>query len=340
MADEADSTDVLGVAAGRRTSRRTSRAGRGQDRSGPDHRLPDRLRRRLDQPARRHRPSWTSHELTFGAGRPWEEPAVAGGGRPMPTSGPPTSPGWSARSPRRPDRPQHPARRAGRGCRSWPPSTTCSSCGQRTDAELALGVIDDPARAGAAHRLLPARRRRQHGGLRHRWLGQVDRCCARWPSRPASPRARARATCTGSTSASAGLRMLEPLPHVGSIISGDDDERVVRLIKQLRETRRRTRGSLRGGPGRLDHRVPGHHRRARRAAHPGAGRRARRVPHGIRVRRSASAFHRLHADRRRRPAGRRARGGQRRPAGHRAVGARARPFSDASCCDWPTRTTT
>jgi S-DNA-T family DNA segregation ATPase FtsK/SpoIIIE len=33
-----------------------------------------------------------------------------------------------------------------------------------------------------------------------------------------------------------GLRMLEALPHVGSIVSGDDPERVVRLLKMLRET--------------------------------------------------------------------------------------------------------
>lgn len=33
-----------------------------------------------------------------------------------------------------------------------------------------------------------------------------------------------------------GLQMLEPLPHVGSIVSGDDDERVARLLRQLRGT--------------------------------------------------------------------------------------------------------
>lgn len=32
-----------------------------------------------------------------------------------------------------------------------------------------------------------------------------------------------------------GLQMLEPLPHVGSIINGDDSERVQRLLRQLRE---------------------------------------------------------------------------------------------------------
>ena len=33
-----------------------------------------------------------------------------------------------------------------------------------------------------------------------------------------------------------GLQMLEPLPHVGSIINGDDSERVQRVLRQLRET--------------------------------------------------------------------------------------------------------
>jgi S-DNA-T family DNA segregation ATPase FtsK/SpoIIIE len=32
-----------------------------------------------------------------------------------------------------------------------------------------------------------------------------------------------------------GLRMLEGLPHVGAIVSGDDDERVVRLLRMLRD---------------------------------------------------------------------------------------------------------
>lgn len=33
-----------------------------------------------------------------------------------------------------------------------------------------------------------------------------------------------------------GLQMLEPLPHVGAVINGDDTERVQRLLRQLRET--------------------------------------------------------------------------------------------------------
>ncbi len=33
-----------------------------------------------------------------------------------------------------------------------------------------------------------------------------------------------------------GLDMLEPLPHVGAVISGDDDERVTRLLRTLRQT--------------------------------------------------------------------------------------------------------
>ena len=32
-----------------------------------------------------------------------------------------------------------------------------------------------------------------------------------------------------------GLQMLEALPHVGAIISGDDDERIIRLLRKLRE---------------------------------------------------------------------------------------------------------
>lgn len=35
--------------------------------------------------------------------------------------------------------------------------------------------------------------------------------------------------------AAGGLRILEPLPHVGAIVSGDDQERVVRLLRELRD---------------------------------------------------------------------------------------------------------
>src|ERR1700712_56285 len=33
---------------------------------------------------------------------------------------------------------------------------------------------------------------------------------------------------------SSGLRMLESLPHVGAVVSGDDDERLTRLIRWLK----------------------------------------------------------------------------------------------------------
>lgn len=36
--------------------------------------------------------------------------------------------------------------------------------------------------------------------------------------------------------AAGGLRILEPLPHVGTVISGDDDERIKRVLKHLKET--------------------------------------------------------------------------------------------------------
>src|SRR5699024_10190101 len=32
-----------------------------------------------------------------------------------------------------------------------------------------------------------------------------------------------------------GLTMLEELPHVGTIVSGDDEERVIRLLRTLRQ---------------------------------------------------------------------------------------------------------
>lgn len=50
--------------------------------------------------------------------------------------------------------------------------------------------------------------------------------------------------------AAGGLRILEPLPHVGSIIAGDDHERVVRLLRTLRELaeqRARTYPSVNAG---------------------------------------------------------------------------------------------
>ena len=139
---------------------------------------------------------------------------------------------------------------------------------------------------------------------------------------------------------SAGLRMLESLPHVGSIISGDDDERVVRLIKQLRETvdeRAARYAAVRAGTITEYREITGDHDEPRmlllvdgmaafRTEYEFAGRQAH-----------FTTFTQIAADGR---TGRRARGRQRRPTGDGAVGAQLDHPAAASCCGWPTSPTT
>src|SRR4051794_41979546 len=49
--------------------------------------------------------------------------------------------------------------------------------------------------------------------------------------------------------ASRGLQALEALPHCGSVIAGDDEERVVRLLNRLQRVMAQRRGAVAAGGG-------------------------------------------------------------------------------------------
>jgi S-DNA-T family DNA segregation ATPase FtsK/SpoIIIE len=172
------------------------------------------------------------HELSFGAGRRWEEPAADGGAAdadlgPSDIARLVTNISEAARqaeipTPRRP----------------WLPELASAYdlqfLNQRTDRDLAIGVIDDPSQ------------QEQRTVYFH---PDVDGNMAVYGTGGSgkSTILRTLAIAAGITPrsgpcqvygldfGSAGLRMLESLPHVASIITADDSERVVRLIKQLRE---------------------------------------------------------------------------------------------------------
>ncbi|QNO38141.1 FHA domain-containing protein [Protaetiibacter sp. SSC-01] len=105
---------------------------------------------------------------------------------------------------------------------------------QRTDAELVLGVVD-----------LPQLQKQQEVVFRPDVDGHIAYYGASGAGKTVALRTLAAAAgitprggpvdVYGLDFATGGLRMLEALPHVGSIVSGDDPERVVRLLRMLRD---------------------------------------------------------------------------------------------------------
>lgn len=104
---------------------------------------------------------------------------------------------------------------------------------QRTDAELVLGVVDDPDH------------QRQGAGY---WRPDVDGNLGIYGGGGSGKSAAMRTIAVaaaitprggpvhvyGLDFGSRGLAMIEQLPHVGAVISGDDGERVARLLRWLR----------------------------------------------------------------------------------------------------------
>ena len=105
---------------------------------------------------------------------------------------------------------------------------------QRTDAELVLGVAD-----------LPQLQRQQEVVFRPDVDGNIAFYGAGGAGKTVALRSLAAAAgitprggpvdVYGLDFGTGGLRMLEALPHVGSIVPGDDPERVVRLLRMLRD---------------------------------------------------------------------------------------------------------
>jgi S-DNA-T family DNA segregation ATPase FtsK/SpoIIIE len=231
MADEADSVDVLGSPLAADFS--PDIPGRGAAKTGPG---------RISGFQTGYVGGWTGrgperaqldmNELTFGIGRAWEEPAEQG--QAANTDLGPTDiarlVGTIAEASRRAQLPEP--------RRPWLPELAATYdlqfLHQRSDHELVLGVLDEPERQEQRTVYFQPD---VDGNLAVYGTGGAGK----------STLLRTLAIAAGITPRSgpchvygldfgaSGLRMLEPLPHVGSIIAGDDAERVVRLIKFLRE---------------------------------------------------------------------------------------------------------
>ncbi len=105
---------------------------------------------------------------------------------------------------------------------------------QRTDAELVLGVADDPENQDQRTVTF---RPDTDGNLAVFGTGGSGKSTALRSIATAAaitPRG-GPVEVYGIDFSSGGLRMLESLPHVGSIIAGDDNERIVRLMRMIRE---------------------------------------------------------------------------------------------------------
>lgn len=232
MADESDSMDVVGDKVAGTFD--PSIPGRGIAKTGPG---------RLSPFQSAYAGGWTSDtpappsvdvaELRFGTEQPWERPGKDAEQPAEATEQGPTDQARivanliaAARSvplpaPRRP----------------WldelAPAYDLTKLRQRTDAEIVLGVSDVPERqlqgeayfrpdvdgnivvygAGGSGKTVTLRSIAAAAGITPRG-GPVD--------------------VYGLDFGTGGLKMLEALPHVGSIVSGDDPERVVRLMRMLK----------------------------------------------------------------------------------------------------------
>ena len=114
---------------------------------------------------------------------------------------------------------------------------------QRTDAELVIGVLDVPERQ--AQETLYFRPDYDGSLLVFGTGGAGKTTLLRTLAIAAgiTPRG-GPVEVYGLDFASGGLRMLEPLPHVGSIVPGDEPDRVIRTLKKLRDVLESRRDSF------------------------------------------------------------------------------------------------
>ncbi|WP_165356856.1 FtsK/SpoIIIE domain-containing protein [Nocardioides zhouii] len=112
------------------------------------------------------------------------------------------------------------------------PSYNLERLRQRTDAELVLGVLDDPDH----QRQVPEYYRPDSDGnilfIGTSGCGKTTALRTLAVASAISPRGGG-AHVYGLDFAGGGLRLLEPMPHVAPIVAGDDEERVVRLLERL-----------------------------------------------------------------------------------------------------------
>ncbi|WP_233201960.1 FtsK/SpoIIIE domain-containing protein [Cryobacterium sp. Y11] len=229
MADESDSNDVVGVKDAAHFD--PGLPGRGIAKTGPG---------RLQQFQSGYAGGWTSREpenaeigiaeLRFGGESAWEPPSdpLAGQEREL---GPTDQQRLVAALVGAAGSAQIPAPQ-----RPWldelPFLCDLAPILKRTDAALALGLADAPTEQQRAVCFLPD----VDGHIGIYGTGGSGKSVA----------LRTLAIAAGSTSdggpvavygldfAAGSLRMLEPLPHVGSVIGGDDTERIIRLFRLLK----------------------------------------------------------------------------------------------------------
>lgn len=252
MADEADSLDVVGDASA--SAFDPTIPGRAVAKTGPG---------RLTGFQSAYAGGWTSDvpaapsvevaELRFGAEQPWES-ADADAAGVVEESGPTDQSRLVANLIAAARAASVPAPR-----RPWldelAPAFDLTRLRQRTDTELVVGVMDVPEEqrqdevyfrpdtdgniavfgAGGSGKTVTLRTLAASAGITPRG-GPVD--------------------VYGMDFATGGLRMLEVLPHVGSVVSGDDPDRVIRLLRTLRDELedRRARYSAVNAGGIVDYR--------------------------------------------------------------------------------------
>ena len=112
------------------------------------------------------------------------------------------------------------------------PSYNLERLRQRTDAELVLGVLDDPDHQ---RQVVEYYRPDSDGNILFvgtSGCGKTTALRTLAVASAISPRGGG-AHVYGLDFAGGGLRLLEPMPHVAPIVSGDDEERLVRLLERL-----------------------------------------------------------------------------------------------------------
>jgi S-DNA-T family DNA segregation ATPase FtsK/SpoIIIE len=230
MADESDSTDVLGVPVAATFS--PDIPGRGAAKIGPG---------RINGFQTGYVGGWTSsaapaaqlglHELTFGPGRRWEEPETPGGAADAEV-GPKDITRLVGTVSEAARQAQIPAPR-----KPWLPVLAekydLQFLNPRRDNELPIGVIDDPDRQEQRPVFLYPD---LDGNLAVYGTGGSGKSTVLRTLAIAAGITPRSGPCQvyGIDFGSAGLRLLEPLPHVGSIIAGEDAERVERLVRMLK----------------------------------------------------------------------------------------------------------
>ncbi|WP_438354533.1 FtsK/SpoIIIE domain-containing protein [Microbacterium sp. CJ88] len=246
MADAEDSTDILGVPTAAHFD--PGIPGRGAAKTGPGRIVPFQTGYVGGwSTGEKPRPRIDIHELDFGTRAPWEAPeeGVAEVVDPGPTdiarivrTVRSAASGLSIPAPRRP----------------WldelaPTYDLSRLPSPRTDERLLLGVLDDPTTQSQPTAFYEPDRDGNVALFGTGGSGKSTALRAIAVSAAITPRG-GPVHVYGLDFGASGLRMLEALPHVGAIISGDDNERVTRLLRMLRDIvdeRSARYGDLRAG---------------------------------------------------------------------------------------------